>query len=276
MKAPAFDYERPDSVQHAATLLARASGEGRLLAGGQTLGPMLNLRLVAPRLIIDIGHIAALKQIEERSGRLVIGAGATHAMLEDRSDRSPLGRLLAHAAGSIAYRAIRNRGTVGGSLSHADPAADWITTMILLDADIVVADSAGRRRVPMREFMLGAFATALGPAEVLEAIEITHPSSEARWGYIRICRKSGEFPEAVGAVLLDPARGISRIVAGALDGAPALLPALAQRVAAEGAAAATIDNVTAAIANAAPGFDAFERQIHAVAVRRAILQATAS
>jgi len=276
VKAPAFDYERPDSVKHAASLLARANGEGRLLAGGQTLGPMLNLRLVAPRVIIDIGHIAALKQIEDRRDGLVIGAGVTHAMLEDRNDQSPLGRLLAHAAGSIAYRAIRNRGTVGGSLSHADPAADWVTTMTLLEADIVVADSAGRRRVPMSEFMLGAFATSLRPAEILEAIEATHPSSEARWGYCRICRKSGEFPEAIGAVLLDPARRISRIVAGALDGAPALLPALAQCVAAEGAAAATIDKIIAAIAEVAPGFDAYERQVHAVAVRRAILQATAS
>src|SRR5262245_48895539 len=152
MKAPAFDYERPDSVQHAASLLERANGEGRLLAGGQTLGPMLNLRLATPRVIIDIGHIATLKRIEERGDRLVIGAGVTHAMLEDRSDRTPLGQLLAHAAGSIAYRAIRNRGTVGGSLCHADPAADWVTTMTLLDAEIVIADSTRKRRVPMSEF----------------------------------------------------------------------------------------------------------------------------
>jgi carbon-monoxide dehydrogenase medium subunit len=128
----------------------------------------------------------------------------------------------------------------------------------------------------MSEFMLGAFATSLRPAEVLAAIEITPFSSEARWGYSRICRKNGEFPEAIGAVLLDSARGISRIVAGALDGAPALLPALAQRVAAEGPAAAAIDNIATAISEVAPGFDAYERQIHAVAVRRAILQATAS
>jgi carbon-monoxide dehydrogenase medium subunit len=276
MKAPAFDYERPDSIQRAARLLADANGEGRLLAGGQTLGPMLNLRLVAPRTIIDIGHIAALKHIEDRKDRLLIGAGITHAMLEDRDDKSPLDRLLAHVAGSIAYRAIRNRGTVGGSLSHADPTADWVTTMTLLDANIVIADSAGQRNVSMSEFMLGAFATSLRAAEVLAAIEITHLSPDARWGYSRICRKNGEFPEAIGAVLLDPARGISRVVAGALDGAPALLPPLAQRVAAEGAAAAAIDDIATAIAKEAPGFDSYELQIHAVAVGRAILQATAS
>jgi len=276
MKAPAFEYERPDSVKQAASMLARANGEGRLLAGGQTLGPMLNLRLVMPRIVIDIGHIAALKRIDERGERLVIGGGVTHATLEDRNDQSPLGQLLAHAAGSIAYRAIRNRGTVGGSLCHADPAADWVTIMTLLDAEIIIADSSRQRRVPMSEFMVGAFATVLGPTEVLEAIEIAKPSSQTRWGYYRISRKVGEFPEAVGAVLLDPERGTSRIVAGALDGAPALLPALAQRVAAQGATAATIDNISAALTDAVPGFDAFQRQLHAVAVRRAVLQAIGS
>jgi carbon-monoxide dehydrogenase medium subunit len=276
MKAPAFDYERASTVPHAATLLARADGDARLLAGGQTLGPMLNLRLVMPRLIIDIGHIAALKHIRDQGHNLVIGAGVTHAMLEDRNDRSPLGQLLSYAAGSIAYRAIRNRGTVGGSLSHADPAADWVTIMMLLDAEIVIADSATRRRVPLGEFMLGAFTTSLRPAEVLESIEIPKASAEARWGYYRICRKSGEFPQAIGAVLLDRARGISRIVTGALDGAPALLPDLARHVARDGAAAATIENAERALVNAAPSLNAIDRHLHAAAVRRAIVQATAS
>jgi carbon-monoxide dehydrogenase medium subunit len=276
MKAPAFDYERPDSVAHAAALLAQADGEARLLAGGQTLGPMLNLRLAMPRLLVDIGHIPALKRIEERDGSLVLGAGVTHAMLEDRIDPSPLGRLLSHVAAGIAYRAIRNRGTVGGSLAHADPAADWVTTMTLLDAALVVADGAGRRRVAMGAFMLGAFATALRPAEIVEAIEIPKPSPEARWGYCRLCRKAGEFPDAIGAVLLDPARAVSRVVVGALDGAPQSLPGLSEQVAAEGAAAATIARAAEAVSAAAPDLDPVELQLHAASVRRAILQATAS
>src|SRR5262249_28700251 len=160
------------------------------------------------------------------------------------------------------------------SLCHADPAADWVTAMMLLGADLIVSDSNRRRRVPIGECILGAFTTSLGPAEVLEAIEIPKFSSEARWGYYRICRKSGEFPDAIGAVLIDSTRGISRIVAGALSGAPVLLSTLAQRVSAEGMAAATIENAELAVANAAPGLNAFDRRLHAAAVRRAIVQAT--
>ena len=273
MKPAPFDYVAAANLEEAVEALAAAGGEARLLAGGQTLGPMLNMRLATPSRLVDISRIAGLRRIAESGTKLVIGAGVTHAMLEDRGDPSPAVRLMCHVASTIAYRAIRTRGTIGGSLAHADPAADWLTALVLLDAELTIFGPTGRRTVAMRDFMQGAFATALGPADVLEAIAFVKLSSAARWGYCKLARKVGEFPEALGAVLLDPARAVSRIVVGALDGAPVLLPTLAERVAREGSSAAARASVRAAVAAAAPGLDPVALQLHSVAVRRAIERA---
>ena len=276
MKAPAFAYIRPTDVKGALAALAGAGGEGRPLAGGQTLGPMLNLRLVRPALLVDIRHIDALKRIEKRGNVLALGSGVTHAMLEDRHDLSATGRLLSHVASTIAYRAIRNFGTVGGSLCHADPAADWITVMALVDAKLSIVGTEGARKVRMSQFMKGAFTTVIGPAELLAEIEIEAFSADARWGYYRLCRKAGEFPDALGAAVFDPGHAIARVFAGALYGAPVPLRGLAERVANEGATAASLEVVMAALREAVPGLDAVDLQLHAVCVRRAILQAVAS
>jgi carbon-monoxide dehydrogenase medium subunit len=275
MKPAAFNYSRPASVEDAVALLSAEAGSARALGGGQTLGPMLNLRVASPSRLVDVNHIAGLRRIEKRGSTLFIGAGVTHATLEDQDDASPSGRLLAHVASTIAYRAVRNRGTIGGSLAHADPAADWITTMTLLEARLVIAGTAGRRTVAMRDYMKAPFTTAIGPGEVLVEIEIDELSSEARWGYYKACRKVGEFPHATGAALFDPVRERARVIVGALDSAPVPLPELAARVALHGAAAAGLDDVMAAVQTVAPDLDPVDLQIHAVAVRRAILQTLA-
>jgi len=275
MKPAAFEYERPGDLDLAVKALVRAGGEARLLAGGQTLGPMLNMRLAMPARLIDLGAIASLKRIETQGDMLTIGAGVTHAMLEDRQDSSPTGRLLSHVASTIAFRAIRTRGTIGGSLAHADPAADWVTTTILLDARITLMGPNGTRRVAAREFFKGAFSTEIRPEEILESVRIAKLSADARWGYYKICRKVGEFPEAIGAALFDPVREIARIVVGSLDGPPALLSSLATAVARDGLAAANLDAIKNAVNVAAPGLDEVDRQIHSVAVRRAIIQGVA-
>jgi len=276
VKPAPFDYVAAASLEEAVAALAAADGEARVLAGGQTLGPMLNMRLAMPSRLVDVGRIASLKRIGESGTKLVVGSGVTHAMLEDRSDPSPTVRLMCQVASTIAYRAVRTRGTIGGSLAHADPAADWITALMLLDAELTILGPAGRRTLAMRDFMRGAFATALGPADVLEAIAIVKLSPKARWGYCKLARKSGEFADALGAVILDPARALARIVVGALGGAPLSLPALAERVAREGSGAATFENAREAVKEAAPGLDAVDLQLHGAAVRRAILQALAS
>ena len=276
MKPAPFEYLAPGTLDQAIAALAAAGAEARVLAGGQTLGPMLNMRLAMPQRLVDIGRIAELKRIEERGNVLVIGAGVTHAMIEDRADPSPTGRLLSHVASTIAYRAIRNRGTIGGSLAHADPAADWIATMFLLDATLLISGPSGDRRVQMRDFMTGAFSTAIRQSEILVTIEVPKLSSHARWGYYKVCRKIGEFPDAIGAVILDPPRAIIRIVAGALDGVPAALPEFAQEVARAGAVAATPQAVTEAVRAVAPTIDPVDLQLHAAAVRRAVVQAASA
>lgn len=274
MKAHAFLYERPSDVIDASRLLAEAKGEGRILAGGQTLGPMLNMRLAMPKLVIDIGGVNELKNINHFTDRIVVGACVNHATLEDWTDLSPLGRLLSHAGGSIAYRAIRNRGTIGGSLCHADPAADWVTTMSLLQANLLIASAKERRRLPMSDFMLGTYSTALDVDEILVAIDIPKMSSEARWGYYRICRKVGEFPEALGAVLLDAPHSVARVIAGGMNGKPASLPSIAEFIAATGKTP-ELSEIETEIHQLEPEFDTIDLRHHAVAVRRAILMALA-
>jgi carbon-monoxide dehydrogenase medium subunit len=148
-----------------------------------------------------------------------------------------------------------------------------VTLMMALDAELTLASASGNRKIAMAEFMRGAFSTAIRPSEILVEIEIPELSAHACWGYYKICRKAGEFPDAVGAVILDPERAVSRIVVGAIDRTPVLLGELSSHVAAEGAAAATMAAVTVAVKGAAPHLDAVDLQLHAVAVRRAVLQA---
>jgi carbon-monoxide dehydrogenase medium subunit len=143
MKPAAFDYIRPKTLGEAAAALA-ANNFAKLLAGGQSLGPMLNLRLIRPGLLIDISQIEEIQQVEETATTWRIGAGVTHAQLEDA--KLPGAELLSTVAGDIAYRSIRNRGTIGGSLAHADPAGDWPLALAALDARVTVRGSDGRLR----------------------------------------------------------------------------------------------------------------------------------
>src|SRR4051794_19603938 len=222
MKPVRFDYERPSDVPGALALL-REDAAVKVLAGGQSLGPMLNLRLVRPVLLVDVTRIAALKRVEDDRDEWVVGACVPPADVEDgRVPDVPRGALPAVARG-IAYRAVRNRGTIGGSLVHADPAADWISALAAIGAEALIAQPAGKRTVPVGELMLGVFEAALEASELLEAIRIPRLSASARWGYHKISRKTGEFAHAIGAVLDDPDRGVCRAVIGAIDTLPIVL-----------------------------------------------------
>jgi len=269
VKPAPFDYTRPGDLPAA---LRALSGDGaRLLAGGQSLGPMLNLRLARPSLIVDLRRVEELRQVEQRGDALVLGAMTTHASIEDGQVPDTTRGMLRRVAADIAYRAVRTRGTMGGSLAHADPAADWVTALTVLDATLTIQRAGGTASVPMTGFMTGAFATALGEGAMLTAISIPKLSDSARWGYYKICRKPGEFADAIGAVVLDPARNYRRVVMGAVGGAPAILDALAAVLPYEGA-----PNLTRAdIERAAPAMDAVDRQLHVVAVERALAQAYA-
>lgn len=272
MKPARFDYRRARSVEEAATLLAEGGGEVRLLAGGQSLGPMLNLRLARPRRLVDIKRAEGLRDLAADGAVFSIGAGFTHAEIEDGVVEDPTRGLLRRIAGGIAYRAIRNRGTLGGSLAHADPAAEWVSAMAALGA-VIVAHGAGdrRRRLPADAFFRGAFATSLAEDEVLAAVEVPRFSRRVRFGYYKLCRKAGEFAKAIAIAVLDPDRGIARVLAGAVEGVPVLQPVSAARLRDAGpqaAAQAVADEINASL----PHLPAAERALRATTIRRALMQ----
>jgi aerobic carbon-monoxide dehydrogenase medium subunit len=271
MKPASFEYVRPRSMEEAVALLSDEAANAKIFAGGQSLGPMLNLRLARPGKLVDIRHVPELKAVRADAGSCSIGATFTHAELEDGAIEDFSRGLLPYVARGIAYRAVRNRGTVGGSLAHADPAADWISTMAAIDATIVIRGQAGERRVPAGQFLVGAFTTELGNTELLAAVELPRLSAAARWGYYKVCRKTGEFAKAIGVAIQDPKIGMFRVLAGSTEGRPVLLTRSAETLAtrgAEHAARAARGEIEEALPNLASG----HRQQLIVAVQRCLRQ----
>ncbi|SPA42131.1 Aerobic-type carbon monoxide dehydrogenase FAD-binding subunit [Cupriavidus taiwanensis] len=272
MKAVAFCYYAPGSLPEALSRLGAGTDVSKAMGGGQSLGPMLNLRLTRPDTVVDVSALRELRDVSATADGIRIGACVTHAQIEDGVFESLRGTMLQAVAGGIAYRAIRNRGTVGGSLAHADPAADWIVAMTALGAHIEIASAAGTRDVPMESFMLGAYTTILADGELIAAVRVPPKTAHTRWGYQKLCRKTGEFAEASCAAYFDASRRFARIVLGALDGPPMVLPGLTRAVAAQGAAALTADAVAEAVAQAAPGKDAIDRKLYRTVVTRCVAQ----
>src|SRR3954447_4683304 len=189
MKPAVFEFVRARTLSEATTVLLESEGAARVVAGAQSLGPMLNLRLVQPRILVDVTGIAELTEIDDRADAVTLGACITTANIED--GRLPGRGLqpLSVVAGRIAYRAVRNRGTIGGSICHADPAADWVNVLPLLRAVALIAGPAGRREVEVERFITGAFATLLNEDEILVGLRIPKLSARARWGHYKFCRK---------------------------------------------------------------------------------------
>ena len=277
MKPVPFDYERPADVKGALGLLNEDGPVVKLLAGGQSLGPMLNLRLVRPELLVDITRIPELKRVEEEPDAILVGACVTHADIEDRRVPDVTRGALPAVARNIAYRAVRNRGTLGGSLVHADPAADWVSALAAIGATAMIAGPAGRRTIPVEDLMLGVFEVSLTPSELLEAIRVPRLSASARWGYYKVSRKTGEFAHAIGAVLDDPERGVCRAVIGAIDAKPIVFAdarSLFGGRAGADLAGSFVAEVGDDLLTRAGIRDPIARQIHAVALRRAAAQAS--
>jgi len=276
MKPASFAYERPKDLRAALDLMSQTGRAVKIIAGGQSLGPMLNLRLVEPDLVVDISGLAELKQASCSDGELVLGACVTHSDIEDARVPDVTRGAMQRVAAAIAYRAVRNRGTIGGSLSHADPAADWMTALSALGAKVSLRSLSGIRKLAVEAFITGALESALRSGEIVEAVHIPAMTPSAKWGYFKSCRKTGEFAHAIGAVLIDPERETACAVIGALGGAPIVL----------GDAAALFGGrVTAAFLKAFDGSvadamlakagvsQAADRHIHVTALRRAVAEA---
>lgn len=271
MKAALFDYVRPSTLKDALQRLAEGEGAVKVMGGSQSLGPMLNLRLARPKVVVDCTELPEMRDVTIFDGMIRIGGAVTHAEIEDGVFPLLRGTLLQTVAAGIAYRAIRNRGTVAGSLAHADPAADWVLTMTALAVHLELASSASKRLVPMDRFMLGAYTTDVGEGEIISAIHVPELGINARWGYSKFCRKTGEFAEASCCAVFDPRRGFARVVVGALDGAPQALPSIAAAVAETGVIPTRFD-IGKALEAAAPGKDVIDRKIMTAAVLRCLEQ----
>lgn len=258
MKPAPFEHMRPANIADAVLQLCAQDG-ARVLAGGQSLGPMLNLRLAQPKLLVQVSRLPELCGVAADADAVTIGACVTHAAIADGLVPDIGNGVLARVADSIAYRAVRNRGTIGGSLCHADPAADWVTVLTALDATVLLQGPNGKRSLRVANFIQGAFRTALLSGEILQAARVPRISDDARWGYEKACRKPGDFAHAMAGVLL---RGDKRrAVIGALGGKPLLLEG--DDASAEGAA------------RALAGLDKVQLHMQLAVLRRALAKAEA-
>ena len=276
MKPAPFNYERPRDIASTLSVMNAAEGMVKIIAGGQSLGPMLNLRLVAPDTVLDITGIPELKRADVSGSELTLGACVTHADIEDGRVPDVTRGAMQRVAANIAYRAVRNRGTVGGSLSHADPSADWVSSLTALGASLSLRSAKGTRRVAMKDFILGALESVIEPGEMLEAVHVPVMSKTARWAYVKSCRKTGEFAHAIGAVLIDPDAGKTRIVIGAVEAAPVVVDDAEElfggRI--DGEFKSRFDaRVADRLLVAAGMIDAADRHIHVAVLRKAVAEA---
>jgi carbon-monoxide dehydrogenase medium subunit len=193
MKASAFSYARAASVGDAIELLAAHGERAKVLSGGQSLMPAMNLRLLAPELLVDIGALDELRGIARHEGCLSIGALTRHVDLQNAPDIAAHAPLLKEAIAHVAHPAIRNRGTIGGSLAHADPASELPACMIALNATIVVRGPAGERRIPAEDFFVGIYETLLSAQELLVAVEVPLPRSNSAHYFCEFARRQGDY-----------------------------------------------------------------------------------
>jgi len=193
MKAAAFAYVRAASIVNALELLAAHGDKAKVLSGGQSLMPAMNLRLISPEFIVDIGELAELRGIAVNGDLLTIGALSRHVDVLKSPEIAAHAPLLRDAISHVAHPAIRNRGTLGGSLAHADPASELPACMVALDATIVVRGLRGERRIPANEFFTGIYETALSPQELIVAIEMTVARTDSAHFFDEFARRHGDY-----------------------------------------------------------------------------------
>jgi carbon-monoxide dehydrogenase medium subunit len=202
MKPPPFDYFAADCIEAAIQALADAGGDGKIIAGGQSLMPMLNFRLLRPSILIDINRIPDLAYVRDDGDEIRIGPLTRHRVLETSDLIAKQFPVLHKAMGYVAHLAIRNRGTIGGSLSHADPAAELPMMSLLLDARLEVQSNAGRRTIEARDFFLGALTTALEDGDMLVEVRLPKLQEGTGWAFEEVARRSGDFALASVAVIM--------------------------------------------------------------------------
>jgi carbon-monoxide dehydrogenase medium subunit len=208
VKPAGFDYYAPDSVDEAVRILADSGRDGRVLAGGQSLMPMLNCRIVNPAVLVDINRINGLDRVEANDTTLTLGALVRHAELLRNPQIRAGWPLLSEATAYVAHQAIRNRGTVCGSVAHNDPAAEQPSLLVTLGGTVVIAGVDGRRELPAEDFLTGMMSNALEPGEMVVAVRYPRPAAGTNSAFVEFARRRGDFALAGAAVTLTMHKGV--------------------------------------------------------------------
>jgi carbon-monoxide dehydrogenase medium subunit len=203
-----FDYYAPRELDEALHILADAGADGRVLAGGQSLMPMLNLRILSPAVVVDINRIGALNHLQAGTGGLTVGALVRHADLLRSAEVREQWPLLHEATHQVAHMAIRNRGTVCGSVSHNDPSAEHPSVLVTLDGVVVIAGAHGRRELPAEEFFTGMLSNALEPGEMVVELRYPHLAAGTATAFVEFARRLGDFAIASAAAALTMRNGV--------------------------------------------------------------------
>ncbi|MCS7172405.1 MAG: xanthine dehydrogenase family protein subunit M [Armatimonadetes bacterium] len=202
MKPAPFRYVRPQTRMEAMEALARYGEDAKVLAGGQSLVPLMNLRLARPKVLVDINRVAELGTLERRDGVLILGALVRHRQVERDVRVTEACPILSRAAAHIGFPAVRNRGTVGGSLAHADPAAELGCVLLATGAVVVLESTDGRREVPIEDLFVGPYTTCIRPEELLVEVRVPVFGETTRWGFAEFTRHEGGFALALAACVL--------------------------------------------------------------------------
>jgi carbon-monoxide dehydrogenase medium subunit len=283
MNSSSFDYQRATTVDEAIALLQEHGDGGKLIAGGHSLLPIMKLRLAEPDVLIDIGRILELRGVGRDAGEIAIGALTTHHQVATDPEVRSAVPLLADTASRVGDRQVRNRGTIGGALAHADAASDYPAAILALDATMVARGPRGERRIPAREFFVDFLTTALEPDEVLTAVRLPAPKAGHGWSYQKLANQaSGYAIVGVGAiVVLDDGGACSDVRVGVTGTAAVAWRAEATEAALRGqklelsavaAAAELVDDGIDALDDL-HGSAEYRRRVTRGLTRRAILEA---
>jgi carbon-monoxide dehydrogenase medium subunit len=269
MKAAPIDYVRPKSVAEASVALGRKGVTTAAIAGGQSLIPMLSLRIAPIDLLVDISRLDDLKALAKTPDSVWIGALTTHAAIEDGKAPDIFNGLMRRVASQISYRAVRNHGTIGGSVALADPAADWPVCLVALDATVRIVGRKGVRVLRVADFVRGPYETALSTSDIIMGFDIPTPVAPLRWGFAKVARKSGAFAQSIAIVTTQGHDGAISVVLGAAGDRPFPMYDVARQL-----RAGADDDLRAAIAADLalhlPDADGYQQRMHTATILRAV------
>ena len=285
MKPAPFQYHAPTTIDEAVRILAEVAGEdGRVLAGGQSLVPIMAFRLARPGHLVDINGVAALRRLAVDGDRLSIGACVRHAAFHKPVVDGPLGRLLATVVRHIAHYPIRTRGTFCGSIAHADPASEWCAVAAALDADMIARRAGGTRTIPAQDFFRGIMTTALDEDEILVEVRLPILPADTRFGFYEFNRRAGDFALAMALVTYRVEDGMisaARVAVGGVESQPRRIAQAEQVLAGRPPDRAAFEAAAAAVAAAVDPLDdattsaSYRRDLAQTVTRRALEQAAA-